>query len=122
MTIFRFPIRIGHRKAIGIQTTQSLAGPEAVKPRLERRVRIAALVTNWTAPINTNARIANATPSTEVFIIAFGISSKTSIHSRTRRMARRDNLIGVVPRGVDERQRAFTQRRSRAARDQIKYQ
>jgi len=44
MAIFRFPIRIRNSKAISIRTAQSLAGPEAVKPWLERGVRIAPVV------------------------------------------------------------------------------
>jgi hypothetical protein len=32
-----FPIRVRQSKTIRIRTARSLAGPEAVKPRLERR-------------------------------------------------------------------------------------
>src|ERR1700733_3873055 len=39
-----FPIRVQNSTTIRIRTARSLAGPEAVKPRLERRQRIAAVV------------------------------------------------------------------------------
>src|SRR6202140_1820487 len=39
-----FPIRVRQSKTIRIRTARSLAGPEAVKPWLERRKRIAAVV------------------------------------------------------------------------------
>src|SRR5436309_7165842 len=44
MPVPRFPIRIRESKTIGIRTTRPLAGLEAVKPWLERRLRIAAIV------------------------------------------------------------------------------
>jgi hypothetical protein len=44
MAAFGFPIRVRQSKAIRIRTARSLAGSEAVKPWLERRERIAAVV------------------------------------------------------------------------------
>src|SRR5438034_2269469 len=44
MPVPRFPIRIRESKTIGIRTTRPLAGLEAIKPWLERRLRIAAIV------------------------------------------------------------------------------
>src|ERR1700720_837435 len=44
MATLGFPIRVQNSETIRIRTAWSLAGPEAVKPRLERRQRIAAVV------------------------------------------------------------------------------
>src|SRR3984957_7077490 len=44
MATLGFPIRVRNNEAIRIRTAWSLAGPEAVKPWLERRQRITAVV------------------------------------------------------------------------------
>src|SRR3984893_10686040 len=44
MATLGFPIRVQNSETIRIRTARPLAGPEAVKPRLERRQRIAAVV------------------------------------------------------------------------------
>src|ERR1700733_14592633 len=44
MATLGFPIRVRNNETIRIRTARSLAGPEAVKPWLERRQRIATIV------------------------------------------------------------------------------
>ena len=50
MAVFQFPIRIRTSKTVSVRTTQSLAGPEAVKPWLEWGLRIAAVVAGLDRP------------------------------------------------------------------------
>jgi hypothetical protein len=71
MAALGFPIRVRQSKTIRIRTARSLAGPEAVKPWLERRKRIAAVVAGLYPPISVATRMPRVKPRTEIFMLMF---------------------------------------------------
>lgn|SRR3954465_10477914 len=56
MAVFRFPIRIGQRKAIRIRAAESLAALESIEPRFQWRIRVSPVVTRYSCSQGSNGQ------------------------------------------------------------------